>query len=52
MADKYLHSNRPKRERRRCPVCERRVAVDVVGRFSNHGPGCEGSEKVAAPVTE
>jgi hypothetical protein len=23
------------------------VAVDVVGRFVNHGPGCAGSEQVA-----
>jgi len=49
MGDKYLLSNRPKRERGRCPVCDRRVAVDVVGRFVNHGPACEGSEQVATP---
>ena len=51
MGDKYLLSNRPKRERGRCPVCDRRVAVDVVGRFVNHGPACEGSEQVTTPPT-
>jgi hypothetical protein len=37
--------NRPKLDRQRCPVCERFIAVDIVGCFMEHGIGalCEGS---------
>jgi hypothetical protein len=46
-------SNRPKRERRCCPVCRRSIAVDIAGRFFDHGaqPLCEGSGQLPRKTT-
>ncbi|MGO9349921.1 MAG: hypothetical protein ACLP3C_03385 [Mycobacterium sp.] len=52
-AKSFLYSKRPKRERRRYPVCRRVVAVDVIGVLARHGAEhdaageCAGSGAVA-----
>lgn len=53
MSAKYEYGNRPKRDRQRCPICRRLVAVTELGLFARHGakhdvPGeCEWSGAVA-----
>jgi len=36
----------PKRPRQNCPICNRLVAVDRLGRLTGHGPGTTGGSGI------
>jgi hypothetical protein len=52
MSDKFLYSHRQKKDRQRCPGCDRVMAVDIEGRFFEHGIDslCTGSFNLPTPL--